>query len=103
MQTRKHSVRAIVCGILLFAANSVAQEHNWDYGTVQGPEHWGELKPEFALCKDGHHQSPIDTRNPKKTDLPAIQFDYKPSPLHIIDNGHTVMINYSPGSFMSVG
>jgi carbonic anhydrase len=35
--------------------------------------------------------------------LPAIQFDYKPSPLHIIDNGHTVMINYGPGSFISVG
>lgn len=26
-----------------------------------------------------------------------------PSALHIIDNGHTVMINYAPGSFISVG
>jgi carbonic anhydrase len=32
-----------------------------------------------------------------------MQFDYKASPLDIIDNGHTIMINYSPGSFMSVG
>jgi len=30
-------------------------------------------------------------------------FDYKPSPLHIIDNGHTIMINYAPGSFILVG
>jgi carbonic anhydrase len=36
-------------------------------------------------------------------DLPAIEFDYKDSPLHIIDNGHTVMINYAAGSSIRVG
>jgi carbonic anhydrase len=78
-------------------------EHMWDYGEARGPGHWGELKPEFAPCKNGHRQSPIDIRNPQKADLPSIQFHYKPSPLHIIDNGHTIMINYRPGSFISVG
>ena len=84
-----------------------AQEHHaghvWDYGDELGPSHWGDLKAEFATCKTGHHQSPIDIRNTKKAALPPIRFDYKPSPLHIIDNGHTVMVNYSPGSFISVG
>src|SRR5579862_8361455 len=78
-------------------------EHVWDYSEAKGPSHWGELKPEFAPCKNGHRQSPIDIRNPQKADLPAIEFDYKPSPLNIIDNGHTIMINYSPGSFITVG
>ena len=78
-------------------------EHTWDYGVSRGPSHWGELEPQFAPCKSGHRQSPIDIRNPKKADLPAIQFDYKPSPLNIIDNGHTIMINYGPGSFITVG
>lgn len=32
-----------------------------------------------------------------------IEFAYVPSALHIIDNGHTVMVNYAPGSFISVG
>ena len=27
---------------------------------------------------------------------------YKTSPLDIIDNGHTIMINYAPGSFIRV-
>jgi len=93
--------------ILLFAAVSTAQEHhpehNWDYGEAHGPRHWGDLKPEYATCKIGHHQSPIDIRNPQKAKLPPIQFDYKSSPLHIVDNGHTVMVNYVPGSFFSVG
>lgn len=99
-------VRIVIC-VLVLALRSVAQEHHpehtWDYGDTLGPSHWGDLKPEFATCKTGHHQSPIDIRNPQKADLPAIRFEYKPSPLHIIDNGHTVMINYSPGSYILVG
>ena len=78
-------------------------EHSWSYGGTTGPDHWGDLNPEFAPCKRGHSQSPIDIRTTQKTDLPAIRFDYKPAPLHIIDNGHTVMINYAPGSSIQVG
>jgi carbonic anhydrase len=96
----------IGCALMLGAATGAQEqhpEHTWDYGQAHGPGHWGELKPEFAPCRDGHHQSPIDIRNPQRADLPPIQFDYKPSPLDIIDNGHTIMINYRPGSFISVG
>jgi carbonic anhydrase len=45
----------------------------------------------------------VDIRTTQKADLPAIQFDYKPTPLHIIDNGHTIMINYASGSSIQVG
>jgi carbonic anhydrase len=101
------SLPAIICSALVLIAIGAAQarhpEHTWDYGESKGPSHWGDLKPEFAPCKNGHRQSPIDIRNPQKADLPPIQFDYKPSPLHIVDNGHTVMINYGPGSSITVG
>jgi carbonic anhydrase len=99
------SLLAIICCtfVLAIAAQDHHPEHSWDYGDAHGPSHWGDLKPEFATCKNGHRQSPIDIRNPQKADVPPIQFDYKPSPLHIIDNGHTVMINYTPGSFITVG
>jgi carbonic anhydrase len=104
---RSPSLTAIICWTLVLVATSAAQEHHpehaWDYGDSKGPTRWGELKPEFAPCKNGHRQSPIDVRNPQKADLPSIQFDYKSSPLHIVDNGHTVMINYGPGSSITVG
>lgn len=58
-------------------------EHVWGYEQAQGPSHWGELKAEFAACKTGHRQSPIDIGESRKADLPAVEFDYKPSPLHI--------------------
>ena len=48
-------------------------EHEWDYGKDHGPSHWGELKPEFATCQSGHHQSPIDIDKTEKADLPPIQ------------------------------
>ena len=106
MRKRNHPLFVII-GTLALVAGSAPQErhpeHSWDYGETNGPSHWGDLKPEFALCKNGHRQSPIDIRNPQKADLPSIRFEYKPSPLHIIDNGHTIMVNYGPGSFLSVG
>jgi carbonic anhydrase len=91
---------------LALIALTSAQEHkpgHWGYDGDEGPSHWGTLQPEFATCKTGHRQSPIDIRNPQKSGLPAIQFEYKSSPLHIIDNGHTIMINYAPGSSIRVG
>jgi carbonic anhydrase len=98
---------------ILFAVNGVAattmiaQEHgseqHWSYDGATGPSHWGDLNPEFAQCKAGHRQSPINIGPTQITDLPAIQFDYKAAPLHIIDNGHTIMINYAPGSSIQVG
>src|SRR5262249_40491183 len=99
-------LKNLLLALFLLAAASTSQdrhpEHSWDYGDAHGPNHWGDLKPEFATCKTGHHQSPIDIRSPQKANLPPIQFAYKPSPLHIIDNGHTIMVNYAPGSFMTV-
>jgi carbonic anhydrase len=78
-------------------------EHHWSYDGETGPNHWGDLNREYVSCKTGHHQSPINIGQTHKGDLPAIEFDYKTAPLHIIDNGHTVMINYPPGSSIRVG
>lgn len=84
------------------APNQHATPH-WGYEGDVDPSHWGNMSPEFAPCKDGRRQSPIDISNTKKADLPPIQFDYRPSPLHIINNGHTIMINYIGDSSIRVG
>jgi carbonic anhydrase len=106
MRIGHHLLPAVICCTLPLVGLARAQhhpEHAWDYSDTLGPSHWGDLKPEFATCKTGHRQSPIDIRNPQPVDLPPITFDYKPSTLHIIDNGHTIMVNYQPGSSISVG
>jgi carbonic anhydrase len=107
MLVRKTNFTRTVCFAFALIVNSAGQEkhaqHTWDYSDAHGPSHWGDLGPEFAQCKMGHHQSPVDISNPRKAVLPPIQFHYRSSPLHIIDNGHTIQINYAPGSFMLVG
>jgi carbonic anhydrase len=77
----------------------------WSYEGARGPEHWGDLDPAYATCKDGKEQSPIDIRSAEKADLPAIRFEYKSGPLNIINNGFTaVRVDYShSGDFLVVG
>src|ERR1700744_1074731 len=76
--------------------------HEWTYEGADGPTPWGDLKPEYAACKIGKEQSPIDILNPKPADLPFIRFEYKNVPLKIVNNGHTIQVNYAPGSFIAV-
>jgi carbonic anhydrase len=102
------AVAFLTLSLVVVASLASAQEtqphgHAWSYEGEEGPTHWGNLKPDYVTCKLGKLQSPIDIRDAKKATLPSIQFNYKPSPLKIINNGHTVQINYAPGSFMTVG
>jgi carbonic anhydrase len=78
---------------------------HWSYQGATGPSKWGTMEHEFATCKLGKYQSPIDIEEQgvKKADLAPIRFDYKPSALKIIDNGHTVQVNYARGSTITVG
>src|SRR5581483_11422558 len=78
------------------------QELHWSYNGSGGPENWGKLKAEYALCERGTRQSPIDIRDGAKLELEPLRFDYKPSPLRILDNGHTVQVNYIEGSSITV-
>jgi carbonic anhydrase len=88
---------------LAYAVAAQGEGAHWSYGGHGGPAEWGALGPEFATCKLGKNQSPIDIRGAKTADLPPIKFDYKPSPLKVIDNGHTIQVNYAPGSSIDVG
>jgi carbonic anhydrase len=102
---KKGRLRQLLVPAIALTISGSAQQHpaHWDYTDSLGPNHWGDLTTEFAECKVGHHQSPIDIRDARRADLPDIDFEYHPSPLDIVDNGHTIMINYRPGSVMSVG
>jgi carbonic anhydrase len=77
---------------------------HWSYtGAKDGASQWHKLSPEFKQCASGRRQSPIDIRGGVKLTLENVKFDYKSSPLRIIDNGHTVQVNYAPGSSITVG
>src|SRR5215471_11313989 len=97
---------AAIAAVALVAGNARAQQHagaHWTYAGKDGPDHWGELDKAFSACQAGHHQSPIDIRGAKPSELSPIQFAYQRAPLHIVNNGHSIQVNYAPGSFITVG
>ena len=98
--------RTLALSVLLVPAPAFAQEvhpPHWTYEGKEGPAAWGKLDSTFAACSIGHTQSPIDIQGAKSADLPALKFDYKAVPLNIVDNGHTIQINYPAGSTLTVG
>src|SRR3972149_11982680 len=60
------------------------------------------MSGEYKACAEGKTQSPIDPSNAAAEELADIKFDYKPSKLNIVNNGHTVQVNYDNGSSISV-
>lgn len=80
----------------------------WTYEGKTGAAHWGELDPDYAVCKVGKEQSPIDIQTAEKADLPRLGFEYKSEPLkYLINNGYTIRVNYhdatGSGNFLTVG
>jgi len=97
-------LRLCLLGAFGMAGPALAEgSHHWGYEGHGGPAAWASLSPEFSACKLGHLQSPIDIHGAKVADLPAIRFEYRPSPLKIVDSGHTIQVNYAPGSAIEVG
>ena len=76
---------------------------HWGYAGDTGPARWGDLSPTFEECKQGVEQSPIDLTGDAEARPHVLEFRYLPSPLEIVNNGHTIQVNYAPGSMLIVG
>ena len=63
---------------------------SWSYSGETGPDFWGSLNPDWALCADGSMQSPINVVDPTAKPLVNPVFRYAKSPATVVDNGHTV-------------
>jgi carbonic anhydrase len=106
--SRSASTAIVLFSVLLLSNAAAAQTAPakpaapWTYNAPTGPEQWGDLDPSYAACKTGTRQSPINIDHAVKAELAPIRFDYKLSPLKIINNGYTVQINYEPGSSVTI-
>lgn len=97
-------VISFLIGSVAFAGPAAASGPvHWGYEGAEGPEFWGELSPDYALCSTGQEQTPIDIPAAAPTNPADITFNYQPTALTILNNGHTVQVNYDAGSSIDVG
>ena len=96
---------AVILGMALSIAGieGHGQAKRWTYAGATGPAKWGTLNKDFAQCAQGQSQSPVDILDEGtwKGDFGSLLFNYKPSPLKIVDTGYTIQVNYAPGSFVA--
>ena len=94
------AISVFVFSFCLQFENALAEETDWDYRGETGPEHWGDMSAEYALCADGSAQSPIDVRDASALDLVDIAFHYAHTENMIMNNGHTIQVNVEAGSYI---
>jgi carbonic anhydrase len=77
---------------------------HWSYAGDEGPAHWGDLSPDFGLCKSGSQQTPIDLPASAEADHAAsLAFAYHAFPMSLLNNGHTLQVVAAAGSSVVVG
>ena len=99
------NTRAVVTGLLIAIASVAhAADHppHWGYGGEHGPQKWGDMEADFAGCKLGKEQSPIDIRNATKSALPPLDFKYAKSSAEVVNNGHTIQVNLADGGVLNL-
>lgn len=75
---------------------------SWGYEAENGPDVWAQLSPEYFLCAEGRHQSPIDLVNPTPAKLPPIPYDYRPTSMNVRNTGHTIEVACPEGNWIEV-
>ncbi|MBI1728995.1 carbonic anhydrase family protein [Candidatus Acetothermia bacterium] len=94
--------RLSLWALSLALVSFIALAADWGYEGKTGPDFWGGLSEDFALCAAGKSQSPINIVDSVATraDLKDIEFHYDETALTILNNGHTIEVEYDSGSYI---
>ncbi|VAW65296.1 Carbonic anhydrase, alpha class [hydrothermal vent metagenome] len=91
-----------ITSLLLASSLAVAGSHpKWGYSDEEGPDHWASLSADFQECS-GNNQSPVNLTHFIKSDLKKIKINYNTDGNEIVNNGHTIQINYAKGSSINI-
>jgi carbonic anhydrase len=96
----------VAIGSIVAVVAQMAPAKHWAYetsGDAVGPSKWGTL-PGNEKCATGKQQAPINLSAGvvRPEDLPNLEFEYKPSRLSMINNGHTIQMKYDAGSRLAL-
>ncbi|MBI3562869.1 MAG: carbonic anhydrase family protein [Gammaproteobacteria bacterium] len=93
----------VLCLPIPVSAAGALPHFCYDDAQSCGPSYWGALADEWKTCSLGQAQSPVNITYPQTYYGPGpIMFNWAPTPLTIKNNGHTLQVNYAPGSYIRV-
>jgi carbonic anhydrase len=105
MMNRRHALKALAGLALcpLCKPAFAAEGAHWSYEGVSGPAKWGDLDATSKACSVGGQQSPINIDTSIKSQLPALKLSWGKSADTIVNNGHTIQLNFAEGSTLTLG
>jgi len=90
---------------LVYAAKANSSQSHWSYQGNFGPTTWGKTNNDFKICYIGKKQSPIDIQIKdinKSKNLSSLKFYSFNNSLNILNNGHTIQVNFKKGNKLFV-
>ena len=108
MTNSRYFALIISVTLLLMSQPGIAQEKKvspprWSYSGATGPAKWGSLSPDYALCGTGKSQSPVNIVGAVQGGTGSLEFDYRDSPLKVLNTGRTAKIPYEAKSHIRAG
>jgi len=91
-----------ICPACMSAALAAEGAH-WSYEGAGAPAKWGDLDAANKTCSLGAQQSPIDITATIKSQLPALKISWGRAADTIVNNGHTIQLNFAEGSTLKLG
>jgi len=91
------------CAVLALAISAPAYAADWTYEGPTGADRWGQLHTDFEVCERGIMQSPVDLGKANATGDVEVSLNWQPGALTMLNNGHTVQVNFAEGSTMMSG
>jgi len=91
-----------LCAATSFGEEPHAGPH-WSYEGATGPDKWGSLDAANGMCSSGTQQSPLDLVGPVSARQPRLDIRWSKRPDTIVNNGHTIQLNFAAGDPLKVG
>lgn len=81
-----------------------AHAQHWGYEGHEGPEHWQDLDPAWAVCAAGQQQSPINLTQALEAEFAPAEIDWAEETAGVVvDNGHTVQVSVENAGGLTLG
>ena len=86
----KHLFLSLLMAVSTATVSAETHHVHWSYTGENDAAHWGDLSEDFAVCKTGKQQSPVDFSTTKTVKGKQLAYRYNIADYKVENNGHTL-------------